>query len=104
MPGILRTLDVGSSVTATLLRLGAGAQVAGVGPRPEQPLELWDFEGCPYCRKVREALSILDLDASVYPLPQERHALPAGPDRARRQGTVSVPARPEHGARDVRIG
>ena len=70
MPGILRTLDVGSSITATLLRLGAGAQVAGVGPRPEQPLELWDFEGCPYCRKVREALSILDLDASVYPCPR----------------------------------
>ncbi len=70
MPGLRRTFDVGSSVAATLLRLGAGARVAGAGPRPGQPLELWDFEGCPYCRKAREALSILDLDARVYPCPK----------------------------------
>ncbi|RAL24685.1 hypothetical protein DL240_00300 [Lujinxingia litoralis] len=30
-------------------------------PRPEQALELYEFEGCPYCRKVREALSELDI-------------------------------------------
>ncbi len=27
-----------------------------------QPLELYSFEACPYCRKVREVLSELDLD------------------------------------------
>lgn len=30
-------------------------------PRPEEPLELFGFEACPYCRKVREALTVLDL-------------------------------------------
>ncbi len=70
MPGLRRTISVGSSVATTLLRLGAGARVARVGARPEQPLELWDFEGCPYCRKVREALSMLDLDARIYPCPK----------------------------------
>ena len=30
-------------------------------PRPEQLLELYEFEGCPFCRKVREAMTELDL-------------------------------------------
>ncbi len=38
---------------------------------PKRPLELFDFEGCPYCRKVREALSILDLTAMIYPCPKK---------------------------------
>lgn len=29
---------------------------------PEEPLELYEFEGCPYCRKVREVLTELDLE------------------------------------------
>jgi glutathione S-transferase len=65
-----RSLDVVTSLGATLARLGSGMAVAGVGKRPAQPLALYDFEACPYCRKVREALSILDLDADVYPCPQ----------------------------------
>jgi glutathione S-transferase len=30
-------------------------------PRPEAPLELYHFEACPFCRKVREVMSELDL-------------------------------------------
>lgn len=30
-------------------------------PRPEQPPELYEFEPCPYCRKVREVMTELDL-------------------------------------------
>lgn len=30
-------------------------------PRPDEPLELYEFEPCPYCRKVREEMSELDL-------------------------------------------
>jgi glutathione S-transferase len=29
---------------------------------PEDPLELYEFESCPYCRKVREVLTELDLE------------------------------------------
>jgi len=39
--------------------------------RPTKVLKLYEFEGCPYCRKVREALSVLDLDAIIYPCPRE---------------------------------
>lgn len=30
-------------------------------PRPDEPLELFEFEVCPYCRKVREVMTELDL-------------------------------------------
>lgn len=39
--------------------------------RPEKMLELYEFEGCPFCKKVREAVTILDLDVLVYPTPKD---------------------------------
>jgi glutathione S-transferase len=66
-----RVLDVTSSYFATLARVPAGMTVGELGPRPEKPLELYEFEACPYCRKVREALTMLDLEAWVYPCPKE---------------------------------
>lgn len=65
-----RALDVASSLGVTLLRMPAGLSVGALGRRPEQPLRLYEFEGCPYCRKVREALSMLDLEADVLPCPK----------------------------------
>ncbi|KAK1389653.1 Thioredoxin family protein [Heracleum sosnowskyi] len=40
------------------------------GPRPELPIEIYEFEGCPFCRKVREIVAVLDLDVLYYPCPQ----------------------------------
>lgn len=62
-------VEFASSSAATLARLGSGAYVAHVGARPERRLELYDAEANPFSRKVREALSILDLDAIVHPCP-----------------------------------
>lgn len=56
---------------------------------PVQLLELYDREGCPQCRFVREALTELDLDAVIYPCPEggERYA-----DRVRQaSGGKSIP-------------
>ncbi len=64
-----RTLDVATSWAASLLELGAGLRVLPGARMPEQPLELYEFEQCPFCRKVREALSELDLPARIYPCP-----------------------------------
>lgn len=36
--------------------------------RPSQPLEFWEFESCPFCRKAREVVTLLDLDAVYYPV------------------------------------
>jgi len=65
-----RTLDVATSLGVTLARLGAGLRVEALGKRPEKLLELYEFEACPYCRKVREALTALDLEALVHPCPK----------------------------------
>ncbi len=65
-----RILDLLTSHAVTLSRLGAGIAVGKLGPRPQQPLELYEFEGCPFCRKPREMLSILDLEVMVYPCPK----------------------------------
>lgn len=63
-------LDLGTSVLATLSRGGSGIWVGPLGPRPKEPLHLYEFEACPFCRKVREALTILDLEVMVYPCPK----------------------------------
>ncbi|KAG1675258.1 hypothetical protein FOA52_016289 [Chlamydomonas sp. UWO 241] len=42
----------------------------GSFPRPVLPLELYEYEGCPFCKKVRECFSLLDLDVLVRPTPQ----------------------------------
>jgi glutathione S-transferase len=65
-----RALDVTTSLLATLARFGQGAFAGAPGPRAAKPLELYEFEGCPFCRKVREALTVLDLEAFVYPCPK----------------------------------
>jgi glutathione S-transferase len=70
---MFRSLDVASSIAASLARLGAGLSVQSTGPRPAQRLILYDFESCPFCRKAREALSILDLEAEIRPCPKGGH-------------------------------
>lgn len=85
----MRILDLATSYFASVARLGAGMEVAGVGPRPRETLELYEFESCPFCRKVREALSILDLDAVVKPCP--RGGPRFRPEAARRSGKEQFP-------------
>ncbi|KAG8464529.1 hypothetical protein KFE25_009897 [Diacronema lutheri] len=40
--------------------------------RPAQPLRLYEYEPSPYCRKVREACAILDLNVTMLPCPAAR--------------------------------
>jgi len=65
-----RTLDVATSFATSIARAGSGMAVGKPGRKPERRLELYEFEACPFCRKVREALSILDLEAVIYPCPK----------------------------------
>jgi glutathione S-transferase len=65
-----RALDVASSHLASAVRLGAGLFAHPAERRPEKLLELYEFEACPFCRRVREALSELDFDAMIYPCPR----------------------------------
>ena len=57
------------SAIASAVRFPLGMRAGELGPRPQQQLVLYEFEACPFCRKVREALTILDLDVLVRPAP-----------------------------------
>ncbi|XP_023886229.2 uncharacterized protein LOC111998359 [Quercus suber] len=45
-------------------------ETSKLGPRPEKPIEIYEFEGCPFCRKVREIVAVLDIDVLFYPCPK----------------------------------
>ncbi|KAK9837611.1 hypothetical protein WJX74_001327 [Apatococcus lobatus] len=68
-------INVASAGAQALLRAGSGAFVSDklstFRSRPRKPIELYEFEGCPFCRKVREACSILDIDVLFYPCPKD---------------------------------
>jgi glutathione S-transferase len=84
-----RLLNVTTSVLATVARLGYAERVGSLGPRPEKPLELYEFEACPFCRKVREALTVLDLEAIIYPCPKRGPRF--RPDIIKRGGKAQFP-------------
>lgn len=63
--------NIVSSLLATLVRTGSGISVNLAVLKPEIPFKLFDIEGCPYCRLVREVLTELDLDTEIYPCPKQ---------------------------------
>jgi glutathione S-transferase len=65
-----RAFDVATAALACVPRWEMGKTAGGLGARPAQPLELFEFEACPACRRVREALTMLDLDAHIRPCPK----------------------------------
>ncbi len=80
-----------SSFAATIVRLGRGISpcvTADARTEPKHLLELYDFEGCPYCRKVREVLCELDLDYLEHPV---AHGSPRRQQLLKMGGKVQVP-------------
>lgn len=63
-------VNLASSSLATALRTGVGITAHPAAKKPARLLKLYEFEGCPYCRIVREVLTELDLDAMIYPCPK----------------------------------
>ncbi len=65
-----RFLDVATATAASAARPNFGNYHQHRRATPERPLEIYEFEVCPYCRIAREALSALSLDPIVYPCPK----------------------------------
>jgi len=83
-----RPLNMLTALWCGVLRCMSGEFIAGGiqdCARPVKRLKLYEFEACPFCRKVREALCVLDLDVDVYPCPK-----PAG-DASRFRSQVANP-------------
>ena len=60
-------------VQALLSSMTAGGRGMMGTPHPKQAehlLKLYEFEGSPFCRRVREVMTLLNLDYVVYPCPK----------------------------------
>lgn len=86
---MIRTIDVATSYLASGLALVQGLRAGALGARPERPLSLFEFEACPYCRRVRAALSVLDLEVLVHPCPKGGTRF--RPEVVRRGGRAQFP-------------
>lgn len=66
----LHRIRVLGSVATSTLTAWRGTSVFKAARQPDKLLTLYDMEGSPDCRTVREALTALGLDALICPCPQ----------------------------------
>lgn len=63
--------NIATSFAVSIVRLGAGTKSNGARVNERlKPLIVYEFEACPFCRKVRETLTELDLNAEIRPCPK----------------------------------
>ncbi|PKI54997.1 hypothetical protein CRG98_024597 [Punica granatum] len=71
-------LEVATSSLSTLARLPWGSRSVLASEQnqeatisgPLMHLQIFEFEACPFCRRVREAMTELDLSVEIYPCPK----------------------------------
>lgn len=67
---IAHQVQVVQAIASSVTALGRGMGGTAFPKQPSKPLKLYEFEGCPYCRRVREILTTLNLDVEIYPCPK----------------------------------
>ncbi|MBY8965937.1 glutathione S-transferase N-terminal domain-containing protein [Algiphilus sp. NNCM1] len=65
LPGV----NLPTSLIASSARAWRGSNVRVHQPQEVTEITLYEFEGCPFCRVVREVLTELDLDVHIRPCP-----------------------------------
>ncbi|MEJ2898877.1 glutathione S-transferase N-terminal domain-containing protein [Acinetobacter sp. NS-4] len=63
-------IKVIQALASSLTAGGRGVSGTAFPKQPEKSLKLYEFEGSPFCRRVREVLTLLNLDYEVYPCPK----------------------------------
>lgn len=63
-------IKVVQALASAITEGGRGANGTPFPNQPEKALKLYEFEGSPFCRRVREVLTLLNLDYEVYPCPK----------------------------------
>ncbi|KAJ8493937.1 hypothetical protein OPV22_015658 [Ensete ventricosum] len=66
-------LEVATSSLSSLARSPWGSKSLNnleSATSPQTYLQIYEFEACPFCRRVREAMTELDLTVEVYPCPK----------------------------------
>lgn len=74
---------------AGLLSFRDTSPILKKAPRPVEPLVLYEYEGSPFCRKVREAACLLDLTLELRPCPGARAGF--AQELKARGGRMTVP-------------
>lgn len=64
-------VNIITSVLASTVRAWRGTSAIVRDKQPDRWLILYDMEGCPYCRVVREVLTELDLNVLIKPCPKK---------------------------------
>lgn len=64
-------LKSAQAFTSLLLRGGRGVMGTPKPMQPEQALVLYEYEACPYSRRVREVMTLLNLDFESRPSPHK---------------------------------
>lgn len=68
---VIHQLNIlGATISSTLGGWRGSAALVTQPAQPALPIRLYDMEGCPYCRAVREAMTALHLDVEIYPCPK----------------------------------
>lgn len=62
--------DVIGSTLASTAGLWRGTKASPAATQPAEPPVLYEFEACPFCRLVRQAVTVLDLDVQIRPTPR----------------------------------
>jgi hypothetical protein len=74
LPAVGGVVDLTLASIPSVLRFGSGNLAPSnlsACTRPKKRLILYEFEACPFCRKVRESASALGLELHVKPTPRE---------------------------------
>ena len=66
----IEAANLSLSGLSTLARFWAGWRGRPASMAPAKPIVLYEFEGCPFCRVAREAVSALQLSADIRPCPK----------------------------------
>jgi len=67
---VIHQIKVLQSLASSLAEGGRGVSGTPFPIQPAKPLKLYEFEGSPFCRRVREAITLLNLDVEIYPCPK----------------------------------
>lgn len=67
---LIHQIKVLQALASAVTEGGRGTSGTPYPKQPEKLLILYEFEGSPFCRRVREVLTLLNLDYLVYPCPK----------------------------------
>lgn len=63
-------IKVLQAVASAIAQGGRGVTGTAFPNQPVKALKLYEFEGSPFCRRVREVITLLNLDVEIYPCPK----------------------------------